>query len=559
MDIDPPQPPYLPTSVALIGSRPTVDVDVPILAMLLLLYLGGAIGNASIFLRNRKRGHFFPMSMAMFGFCMSRIATCSVRIAWAAHPTNANLAIAATIFAAVGILIVFVIVLLLAQRILRATHPKLGWSRTLSGSLKATYFGLFIAIVLVIAFTILNYFTLDSNLRNIAMWIQRAGILYMLGFNLIGPVLVLLSLILPCPTEFTTPDNFGVKSSMLSKYAFAWYTGCSSHASIRCSGYRINPTVQETIRERQPLKPQRLRLRNTSPNKLRHLPRRLLAHALLAIIIKAMLAMTGVAIYQNIMSLWLLTIGIGSKFMPKYPVKNVKGRKNVDTIVSCRTLSFCLAVMRLNIRDVRALRSVMTIVSARIDRSAHCVHITQRSHDCTDRYNELAESIAEVLANRQGDVDDCVDHCLDKNNETCSTETECFLGWITETACLCFSPKLHELLQRHYNEAMIFVPVHFRRRGNPAASGPSRLPKLASITIERRSWYLCLRARLGTNNSLARFRSHMQLLLRPRLSWYERLMDFLSTVDWTERIGPVATSEPLGTRTVCRADFQPIV
>ncbi|KAI7360166.1 hypothetical protein KC320_g261 [Hortaea werneckii] len=346
------------------------------------------------------------MSMAMFGFCMSRIATCSVRIAWAAHPTNVNLAIAATIFAAVGILIVFVIVLLLAQRILRATHPKLGWSRTLSGSLKATYFGLFIAIVLVIAFTILNYFTLDSNLRNIAIWIQRAGILYMLGFNLIGPVLVLLSLILPCPTEFTTPDNFGVKSSMLSKYAFAWYTGCSSHASIRCSGYRINPTVQETIRERQPLKPQRLRLRNTSPNKLRQqlsvgvrsllrlhsLPRRLLAHALLAIIIKAMLAMTGVAIYQNITSLWLLTIGIGSKFMPKYPVKNVKGRKNVDTIVSCRTLSFCLAVMRLNIRDSSVLRSVMTIVSARIDRSAHCVHITQRSHDGTNRYNEVPEA-----------------------------------------------------------------------------------------------------------------------------------------------------------------------
>ncbi|KAI6864500.1 hypothetical protein D0864_07890 [Hortaea werneckii] len=235
-------PPYLPTSVALIGGRPTVDVDVPILAILLLLYLGGAIGNASIFLRNRKRGHFFPMSMAMFGFCMSRIATCSVRIAWAAHPTNVNLAIAATIFAAVGILIVFVIVLLLAQRILRATHPKLGWSRTLSGSLKATYFGLFIAIVLVIAFTILNYFTLDSNLRNIAIWIQRAGILYMLGFNLIGPVLVLLSLILPCPTEFTTPDNFGVKSSMLSKYVVL---GVTMFFTLFIIGFRMGTAWAE--------------------------------------------------------------------------------------------------------------------------------------------------------------------------------------------------------------------------------------------------------------------------------------------------------------------------
>ncbi|KAI7276333.1 hypothetical protein KC345_g6823 [Hortaea werneckii] len=235
-------PPYLPSGVALIGGRPTIDVDVPILAILLLLYLGGAIGNASIFLRNRKRGHFFPMSMAMFGFCMSRIATCSVRIAWAAHPSNANLAIAATIFAAVGVLIVFVIVLLLAQRILRATHPSFGWSRTLSGGLKATYFGLFIAIVLVIAFTILNYFTLDSNLRNIAMWIQRAGILYMLVFNLIGPVLVLLSLILPRSTEFTTPDNFGVKSSMLSKYVVL---GITMFFTLFIIGFRMGTAWAE--------------------------------------------------------------------------------------------------------------------------------------------------------------------------------------------------------------------------------------------------------------------------------------------------------------------------
>ncbi|KAI6893046.1 hypothetical protein KC334_g13024 [Hortaea werneckii] len=211
-------PPYLPSGVALVGGRPTVAVDVPVLVVLLLLYSGGAVGNASIFFRNRKGGHFFPMSMAMFGFCMSRIATCSVRIAWAAHPSNANLAMAATIFAAVGILIVFVIVLILAQRVLRATHPKLGWSRTVSGSLKATYFGLFVAIVLLIAFTILNFFTLKSNLRNIAMWVQRAGVLYMLLFNLIGPVLVLLSLILPQHKNIATPDNFGIRSTMASKY-----------------------------------------------------------------------------------------------------------------------------------------------------------------------------------------------------------------------------------------------------------------------------------------------------------------------------------------------------
>ncbi|KAI7165219.1 hypothetical protein KC349_g297 [Hortaea werneckii] len=104
-------------------------------------------------------------------------------------------------------------------------------------------------------------------------------------------------------------------------------------------------------------------------------------------------------------------------FMPKYPVKNVKGRKNVDTMVSCRTLSFCLAVMRLNIRDVRfsaermsACVVVVRVViwsctsdSARTNRSAHCVYVTQRSDDCTNRgihqhlLLKLTKSIAEIF------------------------------------------------------------------------------------------------------------------------------------------------------------------
>jgi len=43
--------------------------------------------------------------------------------------------------------------------------------------------------------------------------------------------------------------------------------------------------------------------------------------------------MTGPAMYQKNWSLLLFTTGIGSKFMPKYPVKKVRGRKKMETIL----------------------------------------------------------------------------------------------------------------------------------------------------------------------------------------------------------------------------------
>ncbi|KAI7165167.1 hypothetical protein KC349_g298 [Hortaea werneckii] len=48
---------------------------------------------------------------------------------------------------------------------------------------------------------------------------------------------------------------------------------------------------------------------------------------------------------------------------------------------------------------------------------------------------------------------------------------------VAETACLCLLPKLYELLQRHHNEAMIFVPVNLsgsRSRHHIAIKGRSR-------------------------------------------------------------------------------------
>lgn len=56
------------------------------------------------------------------------MVTCSTRIAWASHPTNSKLAIAAQVFNNAGIIIIYIVNMVLAQRVLRSKQPKLGWN-----------------------------------------------------------------------------------------------------------------------------------------------------------------------------------------------------------------------------------------------------------------------------------------------------------------------------------------------------------------------------------------------------------------------------------------------
>lgn len=169
-------------------------MDIPALAVFIFLYLIGAIAHQTTFQFNRRRGHKFLPSLFMFAFCMARIVTCIMRLVWATRPTNVRIAIAAQIFTNLGILIVYVVVFILSQRLLRMTHPRIGWSRALSIADIVVYVFLGIAIVLVITFTVLSFYTLDTELLSAASWIQRAAITYLLLFNVVTLVVWLSSL-----------------------------------------------------------------------------------------------------------------------------------------------------------------------------------------------------------------------------------------------------------------------------------------------------------------------------------------------------------------------------
>ncbi|SCO85130.1 uncharacterized protein FRV6_09257 [Fusarium oxysporum] len=173
-EIPPQGPPYLPKTAGL-GGRPTASVDDPICAVILAFFVGGAILNMTIFQLNKKRSHKFVLSGLLFGFCMARITANVLRIAWASNPHDTSLAIAAQVFANAGVVLLFVVNLIFAQRILRAYHPQIGWSRPASLVFKLLYFCILASLVMLITAVVYNIYTLNPHTKQQLRDVQLTG------------------------------------------------------------------------------------------------------------------------------------------------------------------------------------------------------------------------------------------------------------------------------------------------------------------------------------------------------------------------------------------------
>ncbi|KAJ4352458.1 uncharacterized protein N0V89_007806 [Didymosphaeria variabile] len=105
---------------------------------------------------------------------MARIVTCTLRIASVSLPTNIRLAIAASIFVAAGILLIFIINLIWSQRILRAHHP-VGWHPFI----RWVFIGLYVVIVFTLAILITavvqSFYTLRPRTKTIDRSLQLYG------------------------------------------------------------------------------------------------------------------------------------------------------------------------------------------------------------------------------------------------------------------------------------------------------------------------------------------------------------------------------------------------
>lgn len=165
------------------------------------------------FKMNMRKGYKFFFNIFLLQFSMARILTCALRIGSATHPSNISLAIASNIFVNAGILMVYIINLIFAQRILRARQPELGWHPLLRLAFKILYMLIAVALVLLITFIVISFYTLDLELRETARKVQLAGITYFLVFAALPLVVLAITHILPVSTR---AESFG-KGSMRSK------------------------------------------------------------------------------------------------------------------------------------------------------------------------------------------------------------------------------------------------------------------------------------------------------------------------------------------------------
>ncbi|KAK4110004.1 hypothetical protein N656DRAFT_715049, partial [Canariomyces notabilis] len=198
-------PPYLATT-AQIGGIPSLLPDVPISAALLGLFLAGAAANMTLFQRNRRRRYKFIFSVLVFGFCMARVVALSLRIAWACYPRNARLALAANVFTAAGVLILYVTNLVFAQRIFRAYHPLSGWKTSVTAAFWTLFGSAGIVLAMVVTVTVQAALTRDRYTKLIDRRVQLFCATYLAAYALLPVPLVMAAVVAPRRTRL---DKFG--------------------------------------------------------------------------------------------------------------------------------------------------------------------------------------------------------------------------------------------------------------------------------------------------------------------------------------------------------------
>lgn len=224
------------------GSPPNTTVDLPITIIFLVLFASGAFTHISIYKANSKRGHKFLLSDLMFDFCMVRTVTCIFRIIWVfIHPRGVILA--AQIFFNGGAAVIFAVNIILTQRIVRAMHPRVGWSPGFSIATRVLALSVPVNIVFQISSLIALFFSVGDEARLTAfedcLKVGSSWNLFLVSFPF-------LTISAACAIPGPRPEKFGVgslrvKTSMILLAAVMLGTG----ATIR-SYATFNPKPPNT-------------------------------------------------------------------------------------------------------------------------------------------------------------------------------------------------------------------------------------------------------------------------------------------------------------------------
>lgn len=121
----------------------------------------------------------------------------TMRLVWASYPHNISVAIAAQIFVSAGVLILFIVNLIFAQRIVRASHPHWAWAKWFSIAFKLYYVSIVLMLIALISCTVQSFYTLNHNIRRIDRDVQLVGGTYFAVAAFLPIPLLFLRVIIP--------------------------------------------------------------------------------------------------------------------------------------------------------------------------------------------------------------------------------------------------------------------------------------------------------------------------------------------------------------------------
>lgn len=139
---------------------------------------------------------------------MLRVVSTTLRICWAYRQHNIRLAIAAQVLVAAGTVILFVVNLFFTQRLVRARHPRIGWTAPFKVFIPPLMIGLSVlGIIMIITVIVQSFYTVNPNTQRIDRDVQWAVSCWF-TFTAFIPLPIVAAMFLISPRQ-THIDRFG--------------------------------------------------------------------------------------------------------------------------------------------------------------------------------------------------------------------------------------------------------------------------------------------------------------------------------------------------------------
>ncbi|RPA85845.1 hypothetical protein BJ508DRAFT_168394 [Ascobolus immersus RN42] len=202
---------------AILGGYPTKNFDLPLSVIFICIFISLAATNITLFLRNKKRGIIFSLNGLSVSFCVSRIATFSLRTAWSTNILNKDLMMVAQILASAGVMVLYIVNLNLSKRFWDSRQPSIATSKPVKYAFIAFYVSVVIVLALLIKGVVMTF--TGGNVTSMDTTMMKIGPIWFAVFSFLPLPIMLGSALRPAHADATPLGTAADRSGMWEKVA----------------------------------------------------------------------------------------------------------------------------------------------------------------------------------------------------------------------------------------------------------------------------------------------------------------------------------------------------